>query len=58
MLALYPSDLDMDLKILDISPKQMFQILPIVLAQVKQGNISEKLLNEIHQSIYSLFQPK
>ena len=28
-------------------PKQMFQRLPIALAQVKAGNTSENLLNEI-----------
>ena len=34
-----------ELKIL--TPKQMLQRLPIVLAQVKAGNNSENLLNEI-----------
>ena len=29
-----------------LTPKQMFQRLPIVLAQVKAGNNSESLLNE------------
>ena len=28
-------------------PKQMFQRLPIALAQVKAGNTSENLLNDI-----------
>ena len=32
----------------------MLQILPISLAQVKTGNTSENLLNEIRQIIYSL----
>ena len=32
----------------------MPQKLPITIAQVKAGNISEKLLNEIRQIIYSL----
>ena len=36
-------DLAMLLKIL--TPKQMFQRLPIALAQVKAGNISENVLN-------------
>ena len=36
----------------------MLQRLPIALAQVKGGNTSEKLLNEIRQIIYSLYQPK
>ena len=30
-----------------LTPKQMLQRLPIALAQVKLGNTSEKLLNEI-----------
>ena len=33
----------------------MFQRLPIALAQVKVGNTSENLLNEIRQIIYSLY---
>ena len=45
-----------DLKIL--TPKQMLQRLPIALAQVKAGNNSESLLNEIRQIVYSLYQPK
>ena len=32
----------------------MVQKLPITLAQVKAGNTSENLRNEIRQSIYSL----
>ena len=35
-------------------PKQMLQRLPTALAQVKAGNTSENLLNEIRQIIYSL----
>ena len=34
----------------------MLQRLPIALAQVKAGNTSEKLLNEIRQIIYSLYR--
>ena len=41
-----------------LTPKQMFQRLPIALAQVKAGNNSENLLNEIRQIIYSLYQSK
>ena len=41
-----------------LTPKQMLQRLPIVLAQVKAGNNSENLLNEIRQIIYSLYQTK
>ena len=36
----------------------MFQVLPIVFTQVKVGNISENLLNELRQIIYSLHQAK
>ena len=35
-----------------LTPKQTLQILPIALAQVKAGNTSENLLNEIRQFIY------
>ena len=45
-----------NLKIL--RPKQMHQIMPIALAQLKAGNTSENLLNEIRQSIYSLHRAK
>ena len=38
-----------ELKIL--TPKQMLQRLPIALAQVKAGNNSESLLNEIKQIV-------
>ena len=37
--------------------KQMVQRLPIALAQIKAGNNSENLLNEIRQ-IVSLYQSK
>ena len=39
-----------------LTPKQMLQRLPIALAQVKAGNHSESLLNEIRQIVYSLYQ--
>ena len=41
-----------------LTPKQMLQQLPIALAHVEEGNNSEKLLNEIRQIIYSLYQSK
>ena len=41
-----------------LSPKQMLQRLPIDLAQVKAGNNSESLLNEIRQIVHSLYQSK
>ena len=36
----------------------MFNRLPISLAQLKTGNNSEKLKNEIRQSLYSLYRSK
>ena len=41
-----------------LTPKQMLQRLPIALAQIKAGNHSESLLNEIKQTGYSLYQSK
>ena len=41
-----------------LTPKQKFQRLPIALAQVKAGNNSENLLNEITQIVYSLYRSK
>ena len=41
-----------------LTPKQMRQRLPVALAQVKAGNNSESLLNEIRQVVYSLYQSK
>ena len=38
--------------------KQMFQRLPIALAQLKVGKNSENLLNEIRQIDYSLYLSK
>ena len=38
-----------------LTPEQMLQRLPIALAQVKAGNNSENLLNEIRQIIYLLY---
>ena len=38
--------------------KQMLERLPIALAQVKAGNNSENLLNEIWQILYSLYESK
>ena len=41
-----------------LTPKQMLQRLPIALAQVKAGNNSESLLNEVRQFVYFLYQSK
>ena len=45
-------------KLKTLSPKQMLQRLPIAIAQVKTGNNSESLLNEIRKSVYSLYSLK
>ena len=41
-----------------LTPKQMLQRLPIALTQIKAGNNSQSLLNEIRQIVYSLYQSK
>ena len=41
-----------------LTPKQMFQRLPLAFVQVKVGNNSEILSNEIRQVVYSLYQSK
>ena len=41
-----------------LTPKEMLQRLPIVLAEIKAGHNSENLLNEIRQIVYSLYQSK
>ena len=57
--VLYFNQLDQSgqgLKIL--TPNQMLSRLPISLAQLKAGNNSEKLKNEIRQILYSLYRSK
>ena len=51
--AIYRAKYGESLKIL--TSKQMLQRLPIAIAQVKAGNTSENVLNEIRQIIYSLY---
>ena len=41
-----------------LTPNQMLKRLPIALAQVKAGNNSKSLLNEIRQIVYSLYRSK
>ena len=41
-----------------LAPNQMLKRLQIALAQVKAGNNSEILLNEIRQIVYSLYRSK
>ena len=56
-----PSDLTRITKVFNrqlikiLTPKQLLQVLPIAFAQVKVGNTSENLLNEIKRIIYSLY---
>ena len=54
--AIYRAKYGEALKIL--TSKQMLQRLPIVIAQVKAGNTSENVLNEIRQIIYSQYWAK
>ena len=41
-----------------LTPNQMLSRLPITLAQLEAGNNSEKLKNEITQTLYSLYRSK
>ena len=41
-----------------LTPNQMLKRLPIALAQIKSGNNSERLLNEIRQIVYYLYRSK
>ena len=40
------------------TPKKMLQRILTAVSQVKAGNTSEKLLNQIRHIIYSLYQEK
>ena len=53
---MYQTKQETGLKIL--TPKQMVQRLPIALVQIKAGNNSGSLLNEIRQIVYYLHQSK
>ena len=41
-----------------LTHKQMLQRLPIVLAEVKPGNKSENILNELRKIIYFLYRAR
>ena len=41
-----------------LTNKQMFNRLPILLAQIEAGNNSDKLRNETRQILYSLYRSK
>ena len=58
-VVLYFNQLDQSGQGLQIlTPNQMFSRLPISLAQLKAGNNSEKLKNEIRQLLYSCTDQK
>ena len=52
------SDLKHEKGLKTLTPKQMLQRLPMRLTQVKAGNTSENLLNEIREVIYSVYLEK
>ena len=45
-------------KVNELKCELLSKCLPVVLAQIKAGNTSENLLNEIRGIIYSLYQEK
>ena len=55
-IFLKPEDLNQGKGLKILTPKQILQRLPIALAQMKAGNNSESLLNEIRQLAYSSYQ--
>ena len=55
---LKPEELRKGTGIKILTPNQMLQRLPIALAQIKAGNNSESLLNEIRQIVHSLYHSK
>ena len=57
-IFLKPEELKQGTGLKILTPKEMVQRLPIALAQIKAGNNSETLLNEIRHIVYSLYQSK
>ena len=58
-LILYFNNEDQERSVLKIlTPSKMLDRLPISLTQLKAGNNSEKLKNEIRQLLYSLYGSK
>ena len=45
-------------KLNELKCELLNKCLPVALAQIKAGNTSENLLNEIREIIYSLYQEK
>lgn len=58
VLDLSPLNTTKEKEIKILSLKQTLQRLPILLAQVKTGNTSDSILNEIRQTFYSLYEAK
>ena len=57
-IFLKPEELKQGTGLKILAPKQILQRLPIALAQIKAGNNSESLLNEIRQIVYSFYRSK
>ena len=57
-IVLRPEELKEGAGLKVLTPKQMIKKLPIALAQIKAGNNSGSLLNEIRVIVYSLYQSK
>ena len=57
-IVLRPEELKEGAGLKVLTPKQMIKKLPIALAQIKAGNNSGSLLNEIRLIVYSLYQSK
>ena len=54
----FSKDIQQGLGQIILALNQMLSRLPITLALLKAGNNSEKLKNEIRQSLYSLYRSK
>ena len=52
------SDVENQKELKILTPHQMLSRLPITLAQLKAGNNSEKIKNEIRQLLYFLYRSK
>ena len=52
------SEKQIGLRLKILTPNQMLSRLPITLTQLKAGNNSEKLKNEIRKLLYSLYRSK
>ena len=57
-IFLKPEELKQSKGLKILTPKQMLQRLPIVLAKIKAGNNLESILNKIRQIAYYFYQSK